>query len=236
MQNFRAKPTIPLADAPEPDAIDLARTIAVARLVLDLEVSVQAPPNLSPDDHRAAAARRDQRLGRHLARHARLRESRGALAARDGARRHLRATRATRLAPRLPIYPRFVSEPGWLDPALRPRVHALASAQPRRSCRAGGGVLMSWFEPWPDIEAVALCDDPVDRAVARATPAVGSMLDGVLAGRELTVAECEHLLGVDGRRSGRAGARGRHGRARATSATRSPTSSTATSTSPTSAS
>ena len=57
---------------------------------------------------------------------------------------------------------------------------------------------MSWFEPWPIIEAAALCDDPVDRAVARATPAVGSMLDGVLAGRELTVAECEHLLGVEG--------------------------------------
>src|SRR5262249_45886693 len=51
VQNFRAKPTIALADAPEPDAADVARTVAVARLVLDPEVSVQAPPNLSPDDH-----------------------------------------------------------------------------------------------------------------------------------------------------------------------------------------
>ena len=47
MQNFRAKPTIRRADAPEPDALDLARTVAVARLVLDPDVSVQAPPNLS---------------------------------------------------------------------------------------------------------------------------------------------------------------------------------------------
>ena len=51
VQNFRAKPTIALADAPEPGAADLARTIADARHVLDRDVSVQAPPNLSPDDH-----------------------------------------------------------------------------------------------------------------------------------------------------------------------------------------
>jgi len=57
---------------------------------------------------------------------------------------------------------------------------------------------MSWFDPWPEIEAVALCDDPVDRALARATPDVRAALDGALARRELTVAECEHLLGVSG--------------------------------------
>src|SRR5947199_8903391 len=51
VQNFRAKPTIARADAPEPAADDIARTVAVARLVLDPEVSVQAPPNLSPADH-----------------------------------------------------------------------------------------------------------------------------------------------------------------------------------------
>src|SRR5262249_46430293 len=38
VQNFRAKPTIPRADAPEPDALDVARTVAVARLVLDDDV------------------------------------------------------------------------------------------------------------------------------------------------------------------------------------------------------
>src|SRR5579884_895368 len=47
VQAFRAKPTIPRADAPEPGALDVARTVALARLVLDPEVSVQAPPNLS---------------------------------------------------------------------------------------------------------------------------------------------------------------------------------------------
>jgi len=51
VQNFRAKPTIPRADASEPAPDDIARTVAVARLILDADVSVQAPPNLSPADH-----------------------------------------------------------------------------------------------------------------------------------------------------------------------------------------
>jgi FO synthase len=48
IQNFRAKPEIPMADAPEPDALEMARAIATARLVLGPAMSVQAPPNLSP--------------------------------------------------------------------------------------------------------------------------------------------------------------------------------------------
>ncbi len=48
VQNFRAKPEIAMADAPEPDAYDMARAIATARLVLGPSMNVQAPPNLSP--------------------------------------------------------------------------------------------------------------------------------------------------------------------------------------------
>ena len=48
VQNFRAKPTIPMRDAPEPSFEDLVRTLAVARLVLGPDVNLQAPPNLSP--------------------------------------------------------------------------------------------------------------------------------------------------------------------------------------------
>ncbi len=49
IQNFRAKPDIPMALSPEPDTYDLLRTIAVARLLLR-DMNLQAPPNLS-DDH-----------------------------------------------------------------------------------------------------------------------------------------------------------------------------------------
>jgi 7,8-didemethyl-8-hydroxy-5-deazariboflavin synthase CofG subunit len=50
IQNFRAKPGIPMEDAPEPGALDMARAIATARLVLGPDMNVQAPPNLSPHE------------------------------------------------------------------------------------------------------------------------------------------------------------------------------------------
>ncbi len=52
IQNFRGKAATPMADAPEPSASDLAATIAIARLLFGPDVNIQAPPNLSPDDHR----------------------------------------------------------------------------------------------------------------------------------------------------------------------------------------
>jgi len=50
IQNFRAKPEIPMANAPEPGALEMARAIATARLVLGAAMNVQAPPNLSPHE------------------------------------------------------------------------------------------------------------------------------------------------------------------------------------------
>ena len=48
VQNFRAKPYTKMALAPEPDLEELVWTIAVARLIFGAEMSIQAPPNLSP--------------------------------------------------------------------------------------------------------------------------------------------------------------------------------------------
>ena len=52
VQNFRRKPEIPMHDAPEPDDLDVARTVAAARLILGGEMNLQAPPNLNPHNHR----------------------------------------------------------------------------------------------------------------------------------------------------------------------------------------
>jgi len=46
IQNFRAKPEIPMRNWPEPSRDEMLRTIAVARLLMP-EVNLQAPPNLS---------------------------------------------------------------------------------------------------------------------------------------------------------------------------------------------
>lgn len=50
IQNFRAKPGIPMSRSPEPSETDMLRTTAVARLILR-EMNVQAPPNLSAPDY-----------------------------------------------------------------------------------------------------------------------------------------------------------------------------------------
>jgi 7,8-didemethyl-8-hydroxy-5-deazariboflavin synthase CofG subunit len=46
IQNFRAKPEIPMRNWPEPTRDEMLRTIAVARLLMP-DVNLQAPPNLS---------------------------------------------------------------------------------------------------------------------------------------------------------------------------------------------
>ncbi len=48
IQNFKAKPGIPMRQHPEPSAGDMLRTVAVARLLLGPTLNLQAPPNLSP--------------------------------------------------------------------------------------------------------------------------------------------------------------------------------------------
>jgi FO synthase len=50
VQNFRAKPEIPMAGHPEPSLEDMLRTVAIARIILGPRMNVQAPPNLSYDD------------------------------------------------------------------------------------------------------------------------------------------------------------------------------------------
>lgn len=48
VQNFRAHEGTPMATSPEPSDREVAHAVAVARLVLDADVGVQAPPNLNP--------------------------------------------------------------------------------------------------------------------------------------------------------------------------------------------
>ena len=51
VQNFRAKPTIPMHAHPDASKDDMVKTIAIARLILGGEMNIQAPPNLTPDGY-----------------------------------------------------------------------------------------------------------------------------------------------------------------------------------------
>ena len=51
IQDFRAKPGIPMRDCPEPTVDEMLKTIALARLILGGEMNIQAPPNLTPESY-----------------------------------------------------------------------------------------------------------------------------------------------------------------------------------------
>ncbi|MEM6304892.1 MAG: 7,8-didemethyl-8-hydroxy-5-deazariboflavin synthase CofG [Pseudomonadota bacterium] len=125
IQNFQRKPDIEMAQHPEPSLDDMLRTIAAARIILDPEISLQAPPNL----HARHAAYLDAGINdwggispvtidfinpqhdwpeiRDLA----------ASCARGG----------YDLAERLTIYPRFIeAREKYIEPALAGRIRAMA--------------------------------------------------------------------------------------------------------------
>jgi 7,8-didemethyl-8-hydroxy-5-deazariboflavin synthase CofG subunit len=126
VQPFRAKPTIRRSDGAEPSTDDLARTVAVARLLLDPDVSVQAPPNLSPEDHAVL-------LGAGLNDWGGISPLTPDYVNPEAPWPHIAALAAEcraagyGLRERLAIYPAYIDRPGFLSPALAPRVAALAA-------------------------------------------------------------------------------------------------------------
>ncbi|MEM7438960.1 MAG: 7,8-didemethyl-8-hydroxy-5-deazariboflavin synthase CofG [Pseudomonadota bacterium] len=124
IQNFQRKPDIAMADHPEPLLDDMLRTIAAARIILDPEISLQAPPNLhkrhiayleagindwggiSPVSIDFINPQHDWPEIRALA---------------DSC-----ASAGFGLQERLTVYPRFLAECGYLAPPLANRIAVMA--------------------------------------------------------------------------------------------------------------
>jgi FO synthase len=120
IQNFRAKPSTRMAGAPEPESAEMARTLAVARLMMP-EMNIQAPPNLSPLDHRlflAAGINDWGGISPLTLDYVNPEAPWPQLTALAATCREAGLT----LAARLPIYDEYVDRPGWLDESLRPHV------------------------------------------------------------------------------------------------------------------
>jgi FO synthase len=138
VQNFRAKPRIPMRDAPEPGLDDLARTLAVARLVLGPEMNLQAPPNLTPDAYpRLLAAGLNDWGGISplTPDHINPEKPWPHLAALRGATEAAGFVFRERLA----VYPEYALRPEFVDERLRGRVAALVDA---------GGLVEKSHEHW----------------------------------------------------------------------------------------
>ncbi|MGZ4336059.1 MAG: 5-amino-6-(D-ribitylamino)uracil--L-tyrosine 4-hydroxyphenyl transferase CofH [Gaiellaceae bacterium] len=120
VQNFRAKPGTRMAAAVEPPLDELLWTIAVARILLGPHAHLQAPPNLSYDEFpRLLDAGIDDWGGvspvtiDHVNPEAPWPEL-------DRLRRATES-RGLELAPRLPVYPEWISGE-WIDPRVMPAV------------------------------------------------------------------------------------------------------------------
>ena len=127
VQNFRARPQIVMADAPEPADLDVARTVALARLILDDNISIQAPPNLNPasipllidaginDFGGVSPVTKDYINPIHP------------WPQLDSLDKACNVAGFT-LCPRLPIYDSYPDRPGFVDSALIPSITMLQSA------------------------------------------------------------------------------------------------------------
>ena len=130
VQNFCPTPGTRMAHMPGVDEETMLRTIAMARVILPPDVSVQVPPNLN--DARIARlidAGMDDWGGISPVTPDHVNpEKRWPEVERLGA---ICAGKGLPLAPRLILHPRFVTDAqgGWIDPALRPAVLRLADAQ-----------------------------------------------------------------------------------------------------------
>ena len=138
IQSFRAKPRIPMRDAPEPTLDDLLRTLAVARLLLGPDVNIQAPPNLSPGVYaRLLAAGLNDWGGVSPLTLDHINPERpwpGLVALRT-------ATEAAGFTfrERLAVYPEYAARPEFVDETLRARVAALVD---------GDGLVKDTHEHW----------------------------------------------------------------------------------------
>ena len=138
IQNFRAKPRIPMRDAPEPTLDDLLRTLAVARLVLGADVNIQAPPNLSPGAYApllAAGLNDWGGVSPLTLDHINPERPWPGLVALRAATEAAGFTFRERLA----VYPEYAARPEFVDETLRARVAALLD---------GDGLVKDIHEHW----------------------------------------------------------------------------------------
>lgn len=124
IQNFRSHPGTPMGLAAEPTSDALAATIALARLLLDDDVSVQAPPNLNPASTATLVQAGINDFGGISPVSPDYINPQHPWPYLDRLREACEAE-GFRLEPRLPVYPSHLEAPDFIDASLRPRIDQL---------------------------------------------------------------------------------------------------------------
>lgn len=128
VQNFRAQSDMVMAAQPEPGELEVAVAVALTRCLLPDEISVQAPPNLNP-------ASVELLIGAGLNDWGGISPLTPDYINREHPWPHLQrladscAAEGFELKPRLPVYPKYVEEPGWIEDGLNSH---LSNSKPNR--------------------------------------------------------------------------------------------------------
>ena len=127
VQNFRAKPEIPMAAHPDPSLEEMLRTTALARLILGEKMNLQAPPNLSYGDfpRLLEAGINDWGGISPVTRDFINPEAAWPQIGRLQAETH---ARGFTLRERLALYPEFIGRPEFASPRVRKSLAELASS------------------------------------------------------------------------------------------------------------
>ncbi|MEK7839282.1 MAG: 7,8-didemethyl-8-hydroxy-5-deazariboflavin synthase CofG, partial [candidate division NC10 bacterium] len=127
VQNFRAKPGIPMRGWADPTLPDLLRTVAVARLLLGPDMNIQAPPNLMAEGYgRLPEAGLNDWGGISPLTPDHINPEKPWPLIRE--LRQVTEAAGHELRERLAIYPEYVSRPEFMDAAVRPAVARLVGA------------------------------------------------------------------------------------------------------------
>ncbi|RTL94802.1 7,8-didemethyl-8-hydroxy-5-deazariboflavin synthase subunit CofH [Ancylobacter aquaticus] len=195
IQNFRAKAGTRMASAPEPSLEEHLWTVAVARLILGSDMSIQAPPNLQPEGLKAlieAGINDWGGVSPVTPDHVNPEAPWPALAALGAA-----TARAGKvLTPRLATYPAFIAARAtWLDARVAPHV--------LRRADAAGLAQESGWRVGTAGEGAEVVEWPAAPALAGPDSGLDNVLDRAFAGRELDEAQIARLFDARGDRARR---------------------------------
>jgi len=123
VQNFRAKEDTPMGAAGEPGLIDLMTACAIARIVMGPEMNIQAPPNLSADYGPLLVAGINDWGGVSPLTPDFINPE--APWPQIDQLAQLCGEAGYRLRERLTVYPEYVHDDSFIDPAVSPRVRAV---------------------------------------------------------------------------------------------------------------
>jgi FO synthase len=210
IQNFRAKPGTLMHAHPEPDLRDMLRTIVLARLILEPDISLQAPPNLAglaPQSNDGMVTRDMGALDEELAAYieAGINDWGGVSPVTPDhvnpeapwpqidKLRSVTESSGCMLIPRLTVYPKYAFDSEWVAPKVRPYVLKLADT-------AGLSRDLSWFpgeavRP-PDVIAMPFWWS--GRESVRSRPSFERVLEKAVTGRELGETEIALLFSARG--------------------------------------